>query len=814
MIPRCSEAGCRAAGGSATAGGRRKRHGHEVRLRRLVRLALLLAGSLAARPAPAQLLEAARPAEEEIHVDAESLGYDKRQNTVVGTGNVVIRRGESVLFAEEVRLDRNTNEAQASGGVCLSDPEGTICGDHMRLDLDDETGKIVGARIQSKRRHYTLRGDEVEKEEGQKYRIKNGYFTTCDCGDDTPSWSIAADEVSVEVDGYGVVDSARFNILDVPVLYIPRGALPVGRERQSGLLFPRVGASNKRGFQYFQPLYWAINKSHDATVAVDVETSARLGAVGEYRYALSRNSIGNITASYFNETIRGRASETNKGTGGGGNEDDEGDAENGNGSPNVPIDRWGVTTEHTQCFGDAKGYADLLLVGDDLFLREINTYRFENREEVKLRTRPFTESRVGVVQPWQRAYLHAEGTYYQDLIGRDELVLQRAPEVRLSAQKFLPFGLLADVGASAVNFQREEGIDGLRGTVEPGLELRLPLGRFVYGSAGVRFREAAYQLTDRSMDGGFRGDCTDVAEDPDDAAGGDGFCDENGDPVEVRLPSRQTRETVELGARIGTGVSRVFTFDHFGFDRLRHSIEPHLSYLYIPDVSQEDVMVFDGEDRIDRRNLFTYGLVTRLLGRRAGGDAGAGRIWELTRFSVAQAVDLTANVPTATSDGPEDRLTDLDFAMRINPIERTSLRFRATYDPASDDLTSATVGVRLREARRDDGRLQNRTSIGISYRFITDNPLELEDPPEPAGIQQIDSDIALRLTDRFGLLYANRFNIREERFLENHFGVRLLSACDCWSLDVGVTDKSNPNEIELRAQLVLVGLGGGFGNAP
>ncbi len=37
--------------------------------------------------------------------------------------------------------------------------------------------------------------------------------------------------------------------------------------------------------------------------------------------------------------------------------------------------------------------------------------------------------------------------------------------------------------------------------------------------------------------------------------------------------------------------------------------------------------------------------------------------------------------------------------------------------------------------------------------------------------------------------------------------VRLTSACDCWSLDLGVTDKSNPNEIEVRAQLTLVGLG-------
>lgn len=773
-----------------------------LRLRRSVLLAVLalsvsLAPETRARPA-----SAAKPSEEEILVDAETLSYDRRENTVSGRGHVVVRRGDSVLRADEVRLNRNTNEAQASGNVCLTDPEGVVCGQRMRLDFDDETGEIVGAHIELHRRHYTLRGEAVEKGKGHRYRIKNGYFTSCACGDATPSWSIAADEVEVEIDGYGVVESARFNVLDVPVFYIPAGAIPVGRERQSGLLFPRVGISNKRGFQYFQPVYWAINKSHDATAAVDVETSARLGLVGEYRYALAQGSHGSVTASYFNEVIRGRASETEQGTGGGD-------------TPDVPTNRWGLSSEHTQRLGGATAYADLLLVGDDVFLREINTYRFDNKEEVTLRTRPFTESRIGVLRTWDRTRLQAEANFYQDLIGDDDLVLQRAPEARLRGQKFLPYGILANLDVGAVNFQRDEGIGGLRGILEPGVEVRLPLGRGVHGSAGVRFREAAYQLTDREMNGGFRGDCTDEPMGDRDEIPPDGLCDQNGDPVSVRLPSRESRETVQLDARLGTGVSRVFAFERFGFDRLRHTIEPQLSYLYIPEVSQNDVMVFDGEDRIDRRNLFTYGFVTRLLGRRAGEESGRGRIWELTRVSVAQGVDLERDVPTSTDAGRHDRLTDLDFAVRINPIERASLRFNASYDPTTDDLTSATVGLRLREGRREeDGRLQNRTSIGVSYRFITDNPLRQVNPTEPAGIQQIDSEIALRVTDRFGLLYANRYNIREERFLENHFGIRLLSACDCWSLDIGITDKSNPNEVELRGQLVLVGLGSGFGNAP
>ena len=38
-----------------------------------------------------------------------------------------------------------------------------------------------------------------------------------------------------------------------------------------------------RGFQYLQPYFINLNKSSDATVALDTETSARVGTLVEYR---------------------------------------------------------------------------------------------------------------------------------------------------------------------------------------------------------------------------------------------------------------------------------------------------------------------------------------------------------------------------------------------------------------------------------------------------------------------------------------------------------------------------------------------------
>jgi LPS-assembly protein len=734
-----------------------------------------------------------RPPEQEITVDAESLSYDKQQDTVSATGDVVIRRGDSVLRADEVLLDRQTNEAQARGEAVLTTPEAQIRASSMALDLDDETGELTDAHIYSDKLGYTLSGDRIEKRVGQSYRIENGQFTTCNCDEGPPSWSIAGDSLDVALDGYGYLESGTFQILDHPVLWIPRAAFPVYRERQSGFLFPRVGFSNRRGFQLLQPYYWAINKSQDATISLDVETSLRIGVLTEYRYAFSQTAKGAFQFGYFNEFLRG-------------NETSNIRVPNGI-NPNAPENRWGLIGNHIQDVGPAKGYVDLLLVGDDLFLREMNTFTANERQEVDLRTRPFTTSRVGLLQEWSRAFVQAEGVYYQDLIGpivnpngsnpqqEQSLVIQRAPEVDLTAQKQLGFGLLGNFNGSVTDFQRGTGLTGFRGDLHPGVELRVPLGPSFYGALQGGFRETAYGLTQNKMFGGFTG--------TDPAAG------------EVFLPSGSSRELFDVHGEVGTELGRVYDFHYFGLDKLKHTIEPTVEYLYIPPVDQSDLPVFDGIDRINRRSLLTYGIATRLLGRTEGStESQRGEVFELVRLSATQSYDFIRTIPPTTnpqsgalaSVPPGDHFSDIDFALRVNPNPVTSIRAYATYDTSENELSSATVGIRLREPQQVFGkdirpRLLTRATFNVEYRFITDNIVQL-----------LDSSIALPITDRIAALYAMRYDINAGSFLENYVGMRLLSSCDCWALNVGMTQTRNPNEFQVQAQFTLAGLGNAPGN--
>lgn len=745
---------------------------------RVFAVALIMLLPISAHAAQAPLVES-----EEIGIDAEQISYDQKNNSIVARGAVVITRGTMELRADEVHVNRTTNEADAIGNVSVTDPEGTIVADEMHLNLDEETGSLIDAQVQSRRLHYSLWGTRVEKGLGQSYHIENGRFTTCRCGVGPPSWSISGKDVQVTMGGYGTLRGGTFNILDVPVLYIPRGVFPVQRERQSGFLTPRFGVSSQRGFQTLLPFYWAISKSQDATVALDVESSARAGLVGDYRYALSRGSEGALNVSYFNEFFRGTTQ---------GNSVEK----------TIPTNRWSVVTEQRQQLAEGlHAYTDLFVVSDDLFLREINTYAIDHAHDVAIRTLPFTTSRAGIVQLWDRAAVKGEGTYYQNLTAIDPVTqqpipgalegetLQRAPEFSLWGQRRIGGDLLGDLNAGVVDFQRGRGTDGMRLDVQPGLTLPLPLGRAAFGAVRASVRETAYHLTDTALLHSGLG---------------------------TTIPENQSRELVQVDAAVGTTLDRIYPLHWFGLEKLKHTIEPGIQYLYIPTVAQADLPFFDGTDRVNRRNLVTYGVVSRFIGRfaesapdeshpqgdRPGGDA----VRELGRFSITQSADITHEINPTEPGRATGHFSDVDIAGRVNPNRFLSARFLTSYDTSNTDISTTSVGFFVedpRYERRGDGpHVETRTSAGVSYRILTQNKL-----------QELDDNIVLRLTDWAGFLYSSRYDVVQNRFLDNFFGLRFLSTCDCWALDVAVTERRNPQEVQVQAQVTLLGLGSSKSNS-
>ncbi len=700
------------------------------------------------------------PADLPVQVEADSLVYDRDRDVLVATGRVVVRYGEIEVLAEKVVVERSTSVVHAEGGVRVDSPEGVLFADRARIDLEQEVGELKGAALRSRRLQYSLWGSSMEKFAGQRYRIVNGRFTTCNCEEGRQSWSIAANDLEVTVEGYGVARGATFNILDFPVLYLPRIAFPVQRERQSGFLMPRFGASNQRGFQTVIPFYWAIDPSREATFGFDLETGARIGALAEYRYRSSLDDRGTLAFSYFNEFLRG---------------------DRVRGSKTVPQDRWSVSSAVDHRLGKTlQLYADGNLISDDQFFREMNTYSFERGRTVYLRTLPYTTSRVGGIYVFPRSLLALDATYFQDLTDPlESRTVHTTPRLWWTGQVPLQTWLLADWSAGWTQFERSQGPAGARLLAQPRVVASIPLSPWGYGLVSAKFWQSAYALH-RTQ--------------PLSATG------------EARsLPATSHREQIEVRVEAGSMLQRVYEFPYWGMDRLKHTIEPVAQYYYVPSVRQEELPFFDALDRVNHRNVLAYGVVSRLLGRfpspsshQAGGSR-AGTTRELARVSLLQAYDVSRVVPPVTQRLTESHLSDLDIWGTVNPSRSLSFRFAGTLDTQAAEFSSTNVGVFVEDPRQLESavgkRLATRTSMGVAYRLLANNVL-----------QQIDANFVLRLTDWAGVSYATRYNVPAKRFLENYVGLRLVSRCDCWSVDLAVSNRPNPNETEARLQVTLVGL--------
>ena len=691
-----------------------------------------------------------------------TLTYEQQGNVATATGDVVVTKGETKLSADAVSVNRDTNEMTARGNVTLEDERGNIKADAMRIEMENETGDITNGTVTLPRQQYVLTGKSLQKSYGQTYHIEDGKFTTCQCDNFAQAdWSIGGKTIDVDLRGRGTVRHGVLRVRNIPLLYVPYGTVPITSDRKSGFMFPNYGFSSKRGFVWQQPFYWAINKSYDATMTTDLETGARVGVWGEFRYAPNERTEGVFSASYFNEQIRGPATTTS------------------------PINRWSITGVHRQLLpNDWRLYSDLFFVSDDDFLREISHRALNLKSTLEiddwdLRSRRFTDSRVGGVKTWRHALFRGEAVYYQDLQQDQDYAFQELPRLQFQGQRRIWNDRLdIGIGVDGADFYRNRGYAGQRLDFAPWVAMPFQWGKYFYGSVKAIGRETIYNMTSEEL--------------------GLPPLPESG-----RLHGDRTRETVQFQAELGTRISRIFNAHWGRLRQLQHVIEPQVNYYYTPYVDQLDLPLYDALDRINKRNLFVYGVDNYVLGKFAAPAAAgtseaqsATEVRELARFSMRHAYD-----PSRAIGRRGDHYSDLDLSARAQPFPYATFTFDSTYDVARGDMTTIRLGAFVTDPRPLPAtaplleHLQRHTTVGVSYRTITDRVLK-----------EMNAYVIFRLNEYLTTAFMGRYDLNADSFIGNRYFVRFISPQKCWHVDLGLIDRVNPRELEFRVFFTFVGL--------
>ena len=120
---------------------------------------------------------------------------------------------------------------------------------------------------------------------------------------------------------------------------------------------------------------------------------------------------------------------------------------------------------------------------------------------------------------------------------------------------------------------------------------------------------------------------------------------------------------------------------------------------------------------------------------------------------------------------------------------------RTDYDLTEGRAKGANVFLALSDPRTftDDFSiegLRGRSRVSFGYRYVANSAL-----------QEVNGGLLLRLTKRYYGAFEARYDGLSKKFLEVGGGIRVISDCECWVIDIGLSNRINPNETQARALL-------------
>ncbi len=403
--------------------------------------------------------------EEPVYLKADRLQYLKELDIYFAEGHTEAKQGSTHLKADMLRLKGKTGVVSAMGHIRYFDGQNNMDAERIEMNLNTKLGKLYHGRLFIKENNYYLEGDEIIRHEIDRFEFKSSSFTACDC-QENPAWRIRAGNLDLTVDEYLIAKHTRFYVKDVPIFYLPYFIYPATQNRQSGLLIPRIGYSNKYGFRYKQELFLALAENQDATLEFEDRDKKGQGIGLQYRYVLSKNAHGELNADFFKDK-----------------EDN--------------VDRWEVRLNHLQKFSSRlEGKLDLKYINLNSNLRDLSN-------QTSARAQQNIESNLSLTYLGDSSYAYLLARYTQDLTqASNNNTPQKLPEIGYSLIEYRPGNapLYFNFDSTAVNFWSEGGLNLIRVDLYPKISLPISLGKKATLTPWAAFRETWYQYGNQNQD--------------------------------------------------------------------------------------------------------------------------------------------------------------------------------------------------------------------------------------------------------------------------------------------------------------------------
>ncbi|MDH5888217.1 LPS assembly protein LptD [Vibrio splendidus] len=216
------------------------------------------------------------------HVESdrlEAINGDK----AIYSGDVRVTQGNKTILADNVTLHQQENIVVAEGNVNFSDGQ-------IKSISDKATNNLNTDQIELENTQYQFlcepgRGDAqyISRTGKAVYTMEDGSITSCPLGD--KSWRLKASSIELDQDEEeATFYNPRFEILDVPVFYLPYLTVPVGDKRKTGFLYPTISYGSSDGFETEVPFYWNIAPNYDLLITTKYMAERGTQLNNEFRH--------------------------------------------------------------------------------------------------------------------------------------------------------------------------------------------------------------------------------------------------------------------------------------------------------------------------------------------------------------------------------------------------------------------------------------------------------------------------------------------------------------------------------------------------
>ena len=706
-------------------------------------------------------------------IEARELSYDKDTDTYTAIGEVVLKKGKSVLKCDYAQVDRQAMIALARGKVEFTSSGDQVSGDEMTVDLKKQTGEVTKGRLFLKMNNFHVTGEQIFKTGESTYRVINATVTSCD-GEKVP-WDIKAKELVVNVDGYGQAWNPRLRVKDIPFLYSPYVIFPAKTARQSGFLMPEPGQSSRDGFTVDLPFFWAISNNTDATFHEYFMSRRGFMQGAEFRYVLSPLSKGTLMMDYLSK-------------------DQVSQEQFDMGNISKPYTErywfrskinqelpWKMDLKMDLDWASDRDYVKEFRAAPDgrdrnrlYFLTEFSR-DLEDETQINRRNAAIFSKNFGT-------YSFTGGfNYYQDLDQTgtylNQLPYARFDSIKQELWKTQDTGktpLFFQWGASYNNYWRTSGDRGQVAEFTPTVYYPTKLGNYLNLEPSLGVTETMYQVDNKQSD--------------------------SVDPF-------GNRTVPNFRWDMSTDIQKIFSFSGGSegeVQKVKHNIRPQVIYNYIPEIKQDSLPTFISA--ITKTNTLTYYLINTftsksllkkgqsetsrdelLMGYGEFLDDGSREdlfsYRDFLLFKLYQTYDINAaQSGTTTTAQP---FSDVTAEMEFLPSPYLTLRSSAGWSPYSGQMSSQTHNLTVFDKKGNRAYVEYLATSGDQNR-------------------QINANLFWKIGSFWSANFLTRYSLDQNTNFETTVG--LAYNAQCWGIKFTYTER--PDDKVYMISFSLKGLGG------